>query len=175
VPQPTPAPADEWLPPGLVPPKPHLPAWEPPWTAVFEPPWVPPWERAFAAQPEATELPGAYWEQDDPEDDLYPEDDPYDYECDPYAFAEDNPGWADDLPDPEPEDDDIYVRPGDKVPFDAGELLRSYYVVGLGDVHVYARLHPDDMDLDPDQIIEPGELRQDFNLHFRPKGPKKPK
>tara|TARA_R100000322_G_scaffold167530_3_gene135625 strand:- start:17748 stop:18416 length:669 start_codon:yes stop_codon:yes gene_type:complete len=172
VPQPTPAPADEWLPPGLVPPKPHLPPWEPPWVAMFDPPWVPPWELMFAAQPEATELPGAYWEADDPEDYPYPEDALYDYECDPYAFAEDNPDWADDLPDPEPEDDDIYVRPGEKVPFDAGELLRSYYVVGVGDVHVFARIHPDEMDLHPDQIIEPGELRQDFNLHFRPKGPK---
>ncbi len=174
VPQPTPAPADEWLPPGLVPPKPHLPPWEPPWMAMFDPPWVPPWELMFAAQPEATELPGAYWEADDPEDYLYPEDDPYDYECDPYAFAEDNPGWADGLPDPEPEDDDIYVRPGEKVPFDAGELLRSYYVVGVGDVHVYARIHPDDMDLHPDQIIERPSLRRNFNLHFRPKGPKGP-
>ena len=50
-------------------------------------------------------------------------------------------------------------------------------MVGEGDVHVYARIHPDDMDLHPDQIIEPsapGELRRRFNLHFRPKGSKGP-
>jgi hypothetical protein len=41
-----------------------------------------------------------------------------------------------------------------------------------GDVPVYARLHPDEMDLHPDQIIEPSDLKRSFNLHFRPKGPK---
>jgi len=163
---------DEYLPPGLVPAKPHLPPWEPPWGAAFEPPWMPPWEQAFAAQPNIAEPPGEYWESDDLDDYLYLEDDLY--ECDPGAFAEDNPDWDETLPDPEPEDDDIYVRPGEKVPLDAGELLRTYYVVGEGDVHVYARIHPDDMDLHPDQIIEPNELRHSFNLHFRPKGPKPP-
>ena len=140
--------------------------------AAFEPAWEPPWEKALAAQPKATEPPGEYWEVEYPEGDLYPED--YPYECDPGAFAEDNPYWDDDRPDPEPEDDDIYVRPGEKVPFDAGELLRTYYVVGEGDVRVYARVHPDDMDLHPDQIIERPSLRRSFNVHFRPKGPKGP-
>jgi len=177
VPQPTPAPEyDEWLPPGMVPPKPHLPPWQPPWVAAFEPSsdptWVPPWEQAFAAQLDITEPPEEYWESNDPEDYLYPEDDLY--ECDPGAFAEDNPDWDDDLHDPEPEDDDIYVRPGEKVPFDAGELLRTYYLVGEGDVRVFARVHPDDMDLHPDQIIEPNELRRSFNQHFRPKKPNPP-
>ncbi|RME98735.1 MAG: hypothetical protein D6773_13995, partial [Alphaproteobacteria bacterium] len=61
-----------------------------------------------------------------------------------------------------------------KVPLDAGELLRTYYVVGEGDVRVFARIHLDDMDLHPDQIIERPNLRRSFNLHFRPKGPKPP-
>lgn len=65
--------ADEWLPPGLVPPKPHLPPWEPPWVRAFEPPsephWVPPWEQAFAA---TNRKPGPP-----------PEDDPAEPWCDP--------------------------------------------------------------------------------------------
>ena len=121
---------------------------------------------AFAA-PESDYPPEPYGGPDDP-DYYVPEDCPY--ECDPAAFAEDHPHW--DEEPPEPEDDDIYVRPGEKVPYDAGELLRTYYVVGEGDVRVFARIHPDDMDLDPDQIIERPSLRRRFNLHFRPKKPK---
>ena len=166
--------ADEWLPPGLVPPKPHLPPWEPPWVQAFEPPWVPPWEQALAAAPPPEDdPPEPWWEPDDPRYGPpvdYPDDGPY--ADDPGAFAEDNPYW--DWEPSEPEDDDIYVRPGEKVPFDAGELLRTYYVVGEGDVRVFARIHPDDMDLDPDQIIERPTLRRSFNVHFRPKGPKGP-
>ena len=41
-------------------------------------------------------------------------------------------------------------------------------------MRVYARLYPDEMDIHPDQIIEPGELKRGFNMHFRPKGPKLP-
>ena len=130
--------------------------------AVFEPPpepdWVPPWERAFAiAPPEPESSQGPDWPDD----------------FDPVAFAEEYPDWDEEPPDPEP--DDIHVRPGERVPDDAGELLRSFYLPGVGDVRVFARLHPDEMDLHPDQIIEPGDLRRDFNLHFRPKGPKRTK
>ncbi|RME97021.1 MAG: hypothetical protein D6773_16370, partial [Alphaproteobacteria bacterium] len=123
VPQTVAAEPDEWLPPGRVPPKPHLPPWEPPWVQA-EPPWEPPWMAALAALPEDEPQPEAYWEPDDP-DHYVPEDYPDDglYADDPGAFAEDNPHWDDEPP--EPEDDDIYVRPGEKVPLDAGELLRT--------------------------------------------------
>ena len=89
---------------------------------------------------------------------------------DEYAFTEDNPGW--DEEPPEPVEDTLTVKPGERVPTDAGELLTTYYAPGIGDVRVYARLDPTEMDLDPDQITEPNDLKQDFNLHFRPKGPK---
>lgn len=95
------------------------------------------------------------------------QDDEY---VDEYAFAEDNPCW-DEEPS-EPEEDTIAVKPGERVPTDAGELLRTYYAPGIGDVRVFARLNPDEMDLHPDQIIEPGGLRRDFNLHLRPNRPK---
>lgn len=135
--------------------------------AKSEPSWVPPWEQAFAAQLEATQPPGQAQEPHDPAD-YEPED--YPYECDPAAFAEDHPYW--DEEPPEPEDDTISVRPGERVPLDAGELLKTFYAPGIGDVRVYERLNPDDMDLDPDQIVEPGDLKRDFNLHFRLKAPK---
>lgn len=119
--------------------------------------------QASASPPEAEVAPESYCEPD------YLEDYPDGY--DPVAFAEDHPYWDDEPPEPEPH---IYVHPGERVPEDAGELLRTYYQVGVGDVRIYARLHPDEMDLDPDQIVERGELRRRFNLHFRPKGPKPP-
>ncbi len=153
----------------MVPPKPHLPHWQPPWVAAFEPTWVPPWELAFAAQSEATQPPGPDQEPHDPGD-YEPQD--YLYECDPAAFAEDHPYW--DEEPPEPEDDTITVRPGERIPSDAGELIKTYYAPGIGDVRVYERLDPNEMDLEPDQIIEPRDLKQDFNLHFRPKKPKPP-
>ncbi|MBB4212443.1 hypothetical protein EV659_1102 [Rhodothalassium salexigens DSM 2132] len=152
VPQPTPAPeADEWLPPGLVPPKPHLPSWEPPWVQTFEPPWVPPWEQACASPPEVA-----------PET---MQDDDY---VDEYAFAEDNPGW-DDEPT-EPAEDAITVRPGERVPLEAGELLRTYYAPGIGDVRVFAQLDPNEMDIDPEQVLGPDNLEMDG-----PQPEKKPK
>lgn len=120
------------------------------------PPWEPPWVQTSAYEP--------------PLETEYPDD------FDPVAFAEEFPDWDEEPPDPEPSD--IHVRPGERVPDDAGELLRSFYLPGVGDVRVYARLHPDEMDIHPDQIIEPSEpseLRRRFNLHFRPKGPKGPK
>lgn len=176
VPQTVAAEPDEWLPPGRVPPKPHLPPWEPPWVQAApssEPEWEPPWVAAFAAPPEDESPPEAYWEPDGP-DYGPPADYPDDslYADDPGAFAEDNPYWG--MEPSEPEDDEIHVQPGEKVPFDAGELLETYYVVGVGDVRVFARIHPDDMDLHPDQIIERPSLRRSFNVHFRPKGPKPP-
>lgn len=158
VPQPAQAPEyDEWLPPGLVPPKPYLPPWEPPWVAAFEPTWEPPWEQAFAAQPRPPEPPGGYWEPLDPEDYLYPED--YPYECDPGAFAEDNPYWDWEAEQPEPEPH-IHVYPDEKVPDTAGEFVQSYYLIGVGTVLVFERLHPDELDLHPDQIVEPSEPRR---------------
>lgn len=112
--------------------------------------------QAFAPQPESA-----------PET---TQDDDY---VDEYAFAEDNPGW--DEEPPEPEEGTITVKPGERVSTDAGELLRTYYAPGIGDMRVYARLDPKEMDLHPDQIIEPGDLKRDFNLHFRLNNPKKPK
>ena len=142
-----------------------------------EPDWVPPWEQAFATAPPLADDPAEpCYNPDDPRYGPpadYPDDGPC--ACDPGAFAEDNPYW--DWEADEPEDNEIHVRPGEDVPFDAGELLETYYVVGEGDVYVFARIHPEDMDLHPDQIIEPDdpdELRRRFNLHFRPKGPKPP-
>lgn len=122
---------------------------------AFEPPWEPPWVAAFAAAPPEPEpSQGPDWPDD----------------FDPVAFAEEYPGWDEEPPEPEP--DDIHVMPGERVPDDAGELLRTFYMPGTGDVRVFARLHPDEMDIQPDQLIERGELRRSFNLHFRPKGPK---
>ena len=159
VPHTVPAPEhDECQPPWRVSPKPHLPPWQPPWAAAFEPSWVPPWEQAFADVPP---------EPDPSHDPDWPDD------FDPFAFAEDYPDWDEEPPEPEP--DDIHVKPGERVPDDAGELLRTFYLPGTGDVRVYARLHPDEMDIQPDQIIERGELRRNFNLHLWPKGPKEPK
>lgn len=131
--------------------------WTPPWadTSSVLPPWQPPWVQAVAPSSEGA-----------PES---PHDDDY---VDEYAFVEDNPGW--DEEPPEPEEDTITVKPGERIPTDAGEVLRTYYAPGVGDVRVYARLDPNEMDLDPDQIIERGALKRDFNLHFGRKGPKKP-
>ena len=120
------------------------------------PPWEPPWVQAYAYDAELAYEP--------PLETEYPDD------FDPVAFAEEFPDWDEEPPDPEPSD--IHVRPGERVPDDAGELLRSFYLPGVGDVRVYARLHPDEMDIHPDQIIERPSLRRSFNVHFRPKGPK---
>lgn len=131
--------------------------WTPPWagTSNVLPPWEPPWVQAVAPSPEPA--PEAV------------HDDDY---VDEYAFAEDNPGW--DEEPPEPESGDIHVMPGERVPDDAGALLRTFYLPGNGDVRVYARLNPDEIDLHPDQIIEPDDLKRSFNTHFRPKKPKPP-
>ncbi|GER06696.1 hypothetical protein GCM10007972_12990 [Iodidimonas muriae] len=147
VPQPA-VPTDEadWTPP-----RPDTPNVLPPW----EPPWVQ--TSAYDAEP-AYEAP---LETEHPDD------------FDPVAFAEEYPDWDEEPPDPEPSD--IHVRPGERVPDDAGALLRTFYLPGVGDVRIYARLHPDEMDIQPDQIIEPGGLTRDFNTHFRPKGPKRTK
>lgn len=144
--------------------------WTPPWLqdAPPEPSWEPPWMQAFESPPEPEYSPEPCPEPDCPED-CPLENDPHDY--DPVAFAEDYPDWDEEPSEPEPH---IYVHPGERIPADAGELLRTYYRVGVGDVRIYERLHPDEMELDPDQIVERGELRRSFNLHIRPKGPKKP-
>jgi len=42
-------------------------------------------------------------------------------------------------------------------------------------VLVYPWLHTDEMDIYPNQIIEPGGLTRVFHLHFRPESPKVPK
>jgi hypothetical protein len=157
VPQPAASPdADEWLPPGLVPPKPHLPPWEPPWVQTFEPPWVPPWEQAFATappEPEPSQSPD------------WPDD------FDPFAFAEEYPDWDEEPPDPEP--DDIHVRPGERVPDDAGELLRTFYLPGTGDVRVFARLDPNEMDIDPELVLGPDDIERDEPVpENKPKSPK---
>jgi len=129
--------------------------WTPPWAEPPDalPTWQPPWVQ-IDAKPEA----------EPPQEKTWPDD------FDPVAFAEEYPDW--DEEPPEPEEDTITVKPGERVPTDAGELLRAYYAPGIGDVRVYGRLDPNEMDLDPDQIIERGDLKRDFNLHFRPKGPK---
>ena len=75
-----------------------------------------------------------------------PHDDDY---VDEYAFAEDNPGW------------------------DAGELLRTFYAPGIGDMRVYARLDPNEMDIDPGQVLGPDNLEPDGpEPEKRPKSPK---
>tara|TARA_R100000455_G_C6272901_1_gene130045 strand:- start:2547 stop:3065 length:519 start_codon:yes stop_codon:yes gene_type:complete len=130
--------------------------WTPPWVAAQQalPPWEPPWAQAFAPPPE-----------DAPET---PHDDDY---VDEYAFAEDNPGW--DEEPPEPEEDTITVKPGERVPTDAGELLRTFYAPGIGDMRVYARLDPNEMDIDPGQVLGPDNLEPDGpEPEKRPKSPK---
>ncbi len=100
---------------------PHESDWTPPWarTSKILPPWEPPWVQAVAPLPEPA-----------PET---PHDDDYIDGC---AFAEDNPGWDEELS--EPEEDTITVRSGERVPTDAGELLRTYYAPGIGDMRLCA-------------------------------------
>lgn len=132
--------------------------WTPPWADASSvlPQWQPPWVQAEAET-----------EAGSPQDESWPDD------FDPVAFAEEYPDWDEEPPEPEP--DDIHVMPGERVPDDAGALLRTFYLPGTGDVRVYARLDPNEMDLHPDQVIEPGDLKSSFNMHFRPKGPKRSK
>lgn len=89
---------------------------------------------------------------------------------DPYAFEHDNPGWDDEPP--EDDLDYISVLPDEKVPLDAGEFLRTYYAPGIGDVRVYARLDPNEMEIDPGQIIELDELDDEPTPESTPKPPK---
>lgn len=43
---------------------------------------------------------------------------------------------------------------------------------GVGDVRVYSRLDPDEMEIDPGQIIEPDELDDEPAPESTPKPPK---
>lgn len=80
-------------------------------TSNAQPSWEPLWAQAFEAAPE-------YEGNDDDDHD--------------YAYLEDHPGWDDEPP--EPLEDTITVKSGERVPFEAGELLRTYYAPGIGDV-----------------------------------------
>lgn len=128
----------------------------PPWANASSvlPPWQPPWVQAVAPPSE-----------DAPET---PHDDDY---VDEYAFAEDNPGWNEEPS--EPEDDTITVRPGERVPTDAGELLRTFYAPGIGDMRVYTRLDPNKMDVDPGQVLGEEDFERDGpEPEKKPKSPK---
>ncbi len=92
---------------------------------------------------------------------------------DEYAFAEDNPS-LDEEP-PEPEEDTITVKPGERMPPDAGGLLRAYYAPGIGDVRVYARLDPDEMDIDPGQVLGPDDIELEPDAPDFDKKPKSPR
>ena len=97
-----------------------------------------------------------------------PPDLPEPDEFDEQAFADDYPDW--DEEPLEPVDDTITLKPDERVPVDAGALLRTYYAPGIGDMRVYSRLSPDEMDIDPEQIVEHDDLELD-----RPEPEKKPK
>ncbi len=83
-----------------------------------------------------------------------------------------DPTW---FPVPESEweaEDELHyvsVLPDEPVPLDAGELLRTYYAPGIGDVRVYAWLDPDEMDIDPGQIIELDEWDDELAPENMPK------
>ena len=70
-------------------------------------------------------------------------------------------------------DDTITLKPDERVLVDAGELLRTYYAPGIGDMRVYSRLCPDEMDIDPEQIVEHDDLEPDGpEPEKKPKSPK---
>ena len=64
------------------------------------------------------------------------------------------------------------VFPGERAPLDAGEFLRTYYAPGIGDMRVYARLDPNEMEIDPDQIIEFDVWDDEPAPEITPKPPK---
>ena len=102
-----------------------------------------------------------------PEPTKYPEAEDFDEQ----VFADEHPGWN--YEPPEPLDDTITLKPDERVPVDAGELLRTYYAPGIGDMRVYSRLNPDEMDIDPEQIVEPDDLEPDGpEPEKKPKSPK---
>ena len=74
---------------------------------------------------------------------------------------------------PEPEEDAITLKPGERVPVEAGALLRTFYAPGIGDMRVHARLDPDRMAIDPELVLGPDDVEAETPAPEKtPKSPK---
>ena len=70
-------------------------------------------------------------------------------------------------------EDTISVRRGERVPLETGELQRTYYTPGIGDVRVFARPYPNEIDIDPGLALVPDEMELGGSEpEKKPKSPK---